>query len=92
MSNSKQVFIVSFNRTNQKTINSTYSNLIDAINDINQQIHNITSFHELKPKCVEFNNTSLNNEYYKYQITDFNGNIEYITLSLEKSIIDINII
>ena len=86
------IFVVSFNRTNQLPIYSTYSNYIDALNDINQQITNINNSKEIKPKLIEFNNTDTNFEFYKYQITDFNGNIEHITLTLNKTILNFNII
>ena len=86
------IFVVSFNRTNQLPIYSTYSNYIDALNDINQQITNISNSKELNPNLIEFSNNSTNGEYYKFQITDFNGNIEHITLLLNKTILNYNII
>lgn len=92
MNKYKYIFVVSFNRTNQLPTFSTYSNYIDALNDIHQLVYNVSNSTEIKPKLVEFNNTDTNFEFYKYQITDFNGNIEHITLTLNKTILDFNII
>ena len=92
MNKYKYIYVVSFNRTNQSPVYATYSNYNDALNDFNQQITNITNSTELNPKLLDFSNNQSNGEFYKFQITDINGNIEFITLYLNKTILDFNII